>query len=103
MTKLRQLSLDASLIDEAYDGIGSAKLDTLVDHLHEVLAEGHRALVFSQFTSFLTRVRSRLDAEGITSTYLDGRTRKRAAGDRRVQAGRRRRVPDQPQGRGSRA
>ena len=78
LTKLRQLSLDASLIDEAYDDIGSAKLDTLVDHLHEVLAEGHRALVFSQFTSFLTRVRRRLDSEGITSTYLDGRTRKRA-------------------------
>jgi SNF2 family DNA or RNA helicase len=35
-------------------------------------------LVFSQFTSFLTRVRERLDQEGIDSTYLDGRTRKRA-------------------------
>src|SRR6185436_1094610 len=40
-------------------------------------AEGHRALVFSQFTSFLTRVRARLDREGITSSYLDGTTRHR--------------------------
>jgi SNF2 family DNA or RNA helicase len=77
LTRLRQLSLDASLIDPAYDGVGSAKLDVLVDHLQEISAEGHRALVFSQFTSYLTRVRSRLDAEGIASTYLDGRSRKR--------------------------
>ncbi|MDX6326154.1 MAG: hypothetical protein QOK15_2508 [Nocardioidaceae bacterium] len=77
LTRLRQLSLDAGLVDEEYDGVGSAKLDALVDHLQEVLAEGHRALVFSQFTSFLGRVRHRLDAEGIESKYLDGRTRRR--------------------------
>ena len=77
LTRLRQLSLDAALVDPAYDGVGSAKIDTLVDHLTEVVAEGHRALVFSQFTSFLTRVRHRLDAEGIESKYLDGRTRRR--------------------------
>ena len=77
LTRLRQLSLDAALVDPAYDGIGSAKVDVLVDHLLEVVAEGHRALVFSQFTSFLTRVRQRLDAEGIESKYLDGRTRRR--------------------------
>ena len=79
LTKLRQLSLDAALVDEAYDGIGSAKVDVLVDHLLELAAEGHRALVFSQFTSFLTRVRARLDREGITSSYLDGSTRHRPA------------------------
>ncbi len=78
LTRLRQLSLDAALVDDEYDGVGSAKIDALVDHLLEVVAEGHRALVFSQFTSFLRRVRARLDAEGITSQYLDGRTRKRA-------------------------
>ncbi len=77
LTKLRQLSLDAALVDPAYESAGSAKTDVLVDHLTELVAEGHRALVFSQFTSFLTRVRSRLDHEGITSTYLDGRTRRR--------------------------
>ncbi|GAA1925154.1 DEAD/DEAH box helicase [Nocardioides marmoribigeumensis] len=77
LTRLRQLSLDASLIDPAHDAVGSAKLDVLVDHLQEITAEGHRALVFSQFTSFLSRVRARLDAEGIASSYLDGRSRKR--------------------------
>ena len=49
----------------------------LVDHLLELAAEGHRALVFSQFTSFLTRVRDRLEREGIASSYLDGSTRRR--------------------------
>ena len=78
LTRLRQLSLDAALVDPAHDGIGSAKVDVLLDHLQEVVAEGHRALVFSQFTSFLTRVRARLDDAGIPSRYLDGRTRRRA-------------------------
>jgi SNF2 family DNA or RNA helicase len=35
--------------------------------------------VFSQFTTFLVRVRARLDREGITSSYLDGSTRDRGA------------------------
>ena len=77
LTRMRQLSLDAALVDEQYDGVGSAKVDVLVDHLLELEAEGHRALVFSQFTSFLTRVRDRLDREGIASSYLDGGTRRR--------------------------
>jgi SNF2 family DNA or RNA helicase len=79
LTKLRQLALDPALVDPAHDAVGSAKLDLLVDHLEEITAEGHRALVFSQFTSFLGRVRSRLTAEGIATTYLDGATRDRAA------------------------
>jgi SNF2 family DNA or RNA helicase len=78
LTRLRQLSLDATLVDpEEYAGIGSAKVDVLVDHLTELAAEGHRALVFSQFTSFLSRVRDRLDTDGIASSYLDGSTRRR--------------------------
>ncbi len=79
LTKLRQLALDPALVDPAHDAVGSAKLDLLVDHLEEITAEGHKALVFSQFTSFLERVRRRLDAEGIRTTYLSGSTRDRAA------------------------
>ncbi|MGZ4783771.1 MAG: DEAD/DEAH box helicase, partial [Oryzihumus sp.] len=79
LTRLRQLSLDAALVDPAYDGVGSAKTDVLTDHLLEVVSEGHRALVFSQFTSFLKRVRTRLEAEQIATAYLDGSTRNRGA------------------------
>jgi len=79
LTLLRQLSLDPALVDEAYEGVGSAKIDVLVDQLTEIVAEGHKALVFSQFTGFLARIRKRLDAEGITYAYLDGSTRDRSA------------------------
>ena len=77
LTLLRQASLDAGLVDADAVGWGSAKVDTLVEMLTPVLAEGHQALVFSQFTGYLATVRDRLDAEGIGYAYLDGRTRKR--------------------------
>jgi SNF2 family DNA or RNA helicase len=57
----------------------AGKLDVLLPRLREVLEEGHKALVFSQFTSFLSIVRSRLDAEGLRYEYLDGATRDREA------------------------
>ena len=75
LTLLRMLALDASLIDEErYAGYPSAKLDALFEQLDDVLAEGHRALVFSQFTSFLGRAAIRLDAAGVPYAYLDGST-----------------------------
>ncbi len=46
--------------------------------LSEIAEEGHKTLVFSQFTSFLSIVRERLDKEGLRYEYLDGRTRNRA-------------------------
>lgn len=79
LTNLRQLSLDPVLVDKAESGVGSAKVDALVELLHPVITEGHQALVFSQFTGFLATVRARLDREGIGYCYLDGRTTKRQA------------------------
>ena len=79
ITMLRQLSLDASLYDEKYSDIPSSKLDVLMELLEDVVAEGHRTLIFSQFTGYLTKVRARLDAAGVSYSYLDGRTRNRAA------------------------
>lgn len=78
LTLLRQLSLDPSLVDEAYTGVPATKIDVLTEHLDELVQEGHRALVFSQFTSFLGRVKARLDDVGVSYTYLDGSTRHRA-------------------------
>lgn len=78
LTLLRMLSLDASLVDPENAGVPSAKLDALLEQLQDVTAEGHRALVFSQFTSFLKLAAQRLDDAGITYTYLDGSTRNRA-------------------------
>ena len=78
LTLLRMLSLDASLVDDAHADIPSSKLDALFEQLDDVVAEGHRALIFSQFTSFLRKAASRLDAAGISYVYLDGSTRRRA-------------------------
>jgi len=78
LTKLRQLALAPELVDVEHASVGSSKLDAVMDHIGEVVAEGHRALVFSQFTGFLGLLRRRLDVAGISYEYLDGRTRKRA-------------------------
>jgi len=77
LTLLRQLALSPELVDEGTSS--SAKLDALVDLLTEAAAEGHRALVLSQFTRFLTRARDAVEAAGITSQYLDGSTANRTA------------------------
>jgi superfamily II DNA or RNA helicase len=78
LTLLRQLSLDASLVDEQHAGkVRSSKIDVLMEQLREVVDEGHRVLVFSQFTGFLSLVRARLQAEAIDHCYLDGGTRNR--------------------------
>ncbi len=78
LTLLRQLSLHAGLVDEAHYDLPCAKIEVLLEHLRDVAAGGHRALVFSQFTGFLRIVAERLDAEGIPYCYLDGKTRDRA-------------------------
>lgn len=77
LTLLRMLALDASLIDPALAGTPSAKLDALLEQLDDVVAQGHRALVFSQFTSYLSRAADRLDAAGVPYVYLDGSTTRR--------------------------
>jgi superfamily II DNA or RNA helicase len=79
LTLLRQLSLHAGLVDEAHSDLSSAKIDALLEQLPDIIGSGHRALVFSQFTSFLDLVRQRLDAEGIEYCYLDGSTSNRPA------------------------
>lgn len=77
LTLLRMLALAPGLVDERDAHLGSAKLDVLLERLVEVAAEGHRALVFSQFTSFLDLAAERLDAAGLAYAHLDGSTARR--------------------------
>jgi hypothetical protein len=79
LTLLRQLSLHAGLVDAEHADLPCAKIDTLIEQIQDVAAGGHRALVFSQFTSFLRLVRSRLEAAGVECCYLDGSTTDRPA------------------------
>lgn len=75
--RLRQAACHPGLIDHSARGEASAKLDALVADLEEVTSSGHKALVFSQFTSLLSIVRDRLDAANMSYEYLDGQTRDR--------------------------
>ena len=80
LTMLRQLALDPALVSTEHAGLAtSAKASSLVQQLVELSAEGHRALVFSSFTGYLSLVRAVLDQAGISYCYLDGSTRDRAA------------------------
>ena len=79
LTLLRRLALDAALIDpDAYEGVTSAKREYLVKRLPELLAGGHRVLVFSQFTGYLKSIARALSEKDIDHLYLDGSTRNRA-------------------------
>jgi len=77
LLRLRQAAIHPGLIDKTAVDESSAKLDVLMEQLREIIDEGHKALVFSQFTSFLAIVRDRLDREKMVYEYLDGRTRHR--------------------------
>lgn len=77
LLRLRQAACHPGLINPERVGDASAKLDMLIPQLEEVIEEGHKVLVFSQFTSFLAIVRERLDQQKIPYEYLDGRTRNR--------------------------
>ncbi len=77
LLRLRQAACHPGLLDSKRSGDSSAKLDVLLEQLREVLDEGHKALVFSQFTSLLKILRARLNQDGILYEYLDGATRDR--------------------------
>ena len=79
LLRLRQAACHPGLLDIKRSQDPSAKLDVLMDQLEELRQEGHKALVFSQFTSLLAIVRSRLDDAGTRYEYLDGATRNREA------------------------
>ena len=77
LLRLRQAACHPGLLDLEKLDDPSAKLDVLLPHLEEILDEGHKALVFSQFTSMLAIVRRQLDKTDIDYEYLDGQTRDR--------------------------
>ena len=79
LLRLRQAACHPALADPSKHALPSAKLDALIPALIAIAAEGHKSLVFSQFTELLALVRQRLDADGVRYEYLDGRTRDRQA------------------------
>jgi non-specific serine/threonine protein kinase len=74
LTRLRRLCLDPRLVEPAAPPEASPKIDALGEYLEELRDEGHSALVFSQFTTFLDLVEPELAARGIPYLRLDGST-----------------------------
>jgi superfamily II DNA or RNA helicase len=85
LLRLRQAACHPGLVDPRRAADPSAKFDALMPQLREIRDEGHKVLVFSQFTSLLALLRHRLDAEHAVYEYLDGKTRDREARVRRFQ------------------
>ncbi|MBN1667954.1 MAG: SNF2 helicase associated domain-containing protein, partial [Anaerolineales bacterium] len=76
LLRLRQISNHPRLVDADFRG-RSAKFDLLLETLETLRAEGHKALVFSQFVQMLSLLRQELDRQKIPYEYLDGSTHDR--------------------------
>lgn len=70
LTKLRQLCLDPSIVVDKYAG-GSAKLEEALNLIKDNLENGHKILLFSQFTSVLNNISKELSKNEIEHMYLD--------------------------------
>ena len=73
LMRVRRACCDPTLVTPTAN-VGSAKLDAFADLVQELIANRHKALVFSQFVDYLSLLRGRLDELGIHYQYLDGST-----------------------------
>lgn len=77
LLRLRQICCDPMLVSREEREIPSAKMDLFMEMVGEIIAEGHRVLVFSQFVKVLQGLRTRLTQAGVATEYLDGSTKDR--------------------------
>ncbi|REJ80745.1 MAG: hypothetical protein DWQ36_10775 [Acidobacteria bacterium] len=77
LLRLRQIACHPGLVNEEWNDAGSAKLESLFERVSEVREEGHKVVIFSQFTKLLAYVRRELDAQDRNYAYLDGQTKNR--------------------------
>jgi superfamily II DNA or RNA helicase len=78
LLRLRQAACHSALVP-GQEADTSSKVERLVEALLDAVAEGHKALVFSQWTSLLDKIEPHLEAASIRFTRLDGSTRDRGA------------------------
>lgn len=79
LLRLRQASCHPGLLNKDLASESSAKFEILLEQLETILSEGHKVLIFSQFTSLLGLFGQALKAKQIQYEYLDGQTTDRAA------------------------
>jgi len=89
LLRLRQICCDPRLLKnvEGAADAGSAKLELLMDLLPDLIEEGRRVLVFSQFVGMLDLIEQEVKKHGIDFTRLDGKTRDRQKVVERFQSG----------------
>jgi non-specific serine/threonine protein kinase len=76
LMRLRQVCCHPRLVDSNYAGT-AGKFEAFIEMLDDILAEGHKVLVFSQFVKMLDVLRRHCDKENIVYEYLDGSTKNR--------------------------
>jgi non-specific serine/threonine protein kinase len=76
LIKLRQVSCHPVLIDQNYT-YQSGKFEALKTMLEEIISEGHKVLVFSQFVKMLAIIKEFLEEQALEYSYLDGSTKNR--------------------------
>ena len=81
--RLRQICCHPALIGDGQ--VPSGKLERLIEDLEEIVAEGRKALIYSQFTSMLSVIRRVLEEKGWKAAYLDGSTTDREGAVRQFQ------------------
>jgi superfamily II DNA or RNA helicase len=86
LLRLRQMACDPRLVDSTTEVV-SSKRDVLLSTVRQLVAEGRRALVFSQFVELLKLWRDDLTRAGFASEYLDGSTVDREGAIVRFQRG----------------
>jgi superfamily II DNA or RNA helicase len=75
LLRLRQVCCDPRLLKNRPEDAGptsSSKLTALLAMIGEIVDEGHKILIFSQFVEMLTLVRKELEVAGYTYEYIDG-------------------------------
>ena len=92
LLKLRQVCCDPRLVKlpeakKHFADAGSAKLDWLMSHVPALIEDGHRVLIFSQFTSMLALIAEGLTERGIEYVTLTGDTTDRNTPIARFQSG----------------
>jgi superfamily II DNA or RNA helicase len=85
LLRLRQAACHSGLVP-GHEAPTSSKVDLLIETLDQVIADGHKALVFSQWTALLDRVEPHLRKAGMDFERLDGSTRDRAGVVQRFQS-----------------
>ena len=78
LLRLRQASCHLGLLNNNFTSNSSAKFDLLLEQLETLIKDGHKALVFSQFTTLLGLFSKELSKRKINFEYLDGKTNNRA-------------------------